>query len=59
MIRKTLIACLLAALPSFALANPAIVDLQPETQVTITGTVDRITDEDTFVLKDDTGEIEV
>lgn len=56
---KTLITALLITAPTFALANPTIADLKPETRVIVSGVVDRITDEDTFILRDETGEIKV
>ncbi len=56
---KAIVTALLLASPSFALAELTIADLQPDTQVTITGVVDRIADEDTFILRDPSGEIEV
>lgn len=56
---KALIAAMTLSLPSIAVADVTIATLQPETQVTVSGVVDRIADEDTFILRDDTGEVEV
>jgi uncharacterized protein YdeI (BOF family) len=57
--KKAILTSLFFALPGMAFASLTIADLQPETQVTISGVVDRITDEDTFVLRDDSGEVEI
>jgi uncharacterized protein YdeI (BOF family) len=59
MTRNIFFASLFLALPTLAVAETTITALQPNTQVTISGTVDRITDEDTFVLRDASGEIEI
>ena len=59
MTRNIFFASLFLALPTLAVAETTITELQPNTQVTISGTVDRITDEDTFVLRDASGEIEI
>ncbi len=59
MMLKTLTTALVLSAPTIALADLAIADLQPETQVTISGIVDRIADEDTFMLRDTSGQIEV
>ena len=59
MIYKASLAALLMAAPAFAFADQAIAGLKPETQVTISGTVERIADEDTFILSDESGQIEV
>jgi len=56
---RTIITGLFLSLAGVVSASPSIIELQPETQVTVSGIVDRITDEDTFVLRDDSGEIEI
>ncbi len=53
------LAALLLALPTVGFADQTIADLKPDTEVSISGTVDRISDEDTFILSDDSGQIEV
>ena len=57
--KKAILTSLFLAIPGMALADLTIADLQPDTQVTISGIVDRLADEDTFILRDDSGEIEV
>ncbi|EBA11667.1 hypothetical protein [Roseobacter sp. CCS2] len=56
---KVLIASIALFMPTLAAADQTIAALQPDTQVTVSGTVDRIADEDTFILRDDTGKIAV
>jgi hypothetical protein len=47
-------------LPAFATPTPTpIAELAPGTTVTVTGTVERITDEDEFLLADATGRVQV
>jgi uncharacterized protein YdeI (BOF family) len=60
--RTAFLACfLLAAAPAAAAPNDAtrIADLVRNTNVTIIGTVDRLTDEDEFVLADASGSVRV
>jgi uncharacterized protein YdeI (BOF family) len=57
--KKAVLTSLFFAFPGMALASLTIAELQPNTQVTISGIVDRIADEDTFILRDDSGEVEV
>jgi uncharacterized protein YdeI (BOF family) len=62
MIRNTVFAAIGCALALPALANQAvavIADLRANAQVNVTGTVARVLDYDTFVLRDGTGSIPV
>lgn len=56
--RRVLI-CLILAAPTSVVAGQSIADLTPYTPVTVSGIVDRVTDEDTFILRDHTGRIPV
>ncbi|MGD1882288.1 MAG: hypothetical protein ACFB11_08205 [Paracoccaceae bacterium] len=57
--QKTWIACLIIAAPSAVVAGSNIADLVSDQRATVSGVVDRVTDEDTFILKDHTGSIPV
>jgi uncharacterized protein YdeI (BOF family) len=52
-------ALVLAALPATADQPIAIADIARNATVTVAGTVDRLTDEDEFVLADRTGQVRV
>lgn len=56
---KAWVACLIVAAPGTVSASDTIASLTAEDRVTISGVVDRVTDEDTFVLRDTTGSIPV
>lgn len=51
--------CLLVAAPGAVVAGQTIDALGADTWVTVSGVVHQITDEDTFLLKDHTGQIPV
>ncbi|WP_227267875.1 NirD/YgiW/YdeI family stress tolerance protein [Roseobacter weihaiensis] len=53
------ITCLLLAAPSTVFAGQTISAVEADSWVTVSGIVHQITDEDTFVLKDHTGQIPV
>ncbi|MCV3271106.1 hypothetical protein [Roseobacter sinensis] len=53
------ITCIALAAPSSVVAGSTIESITAETRVTVSGVVERITDEDTFILKDHTGRIPV
>lgn len=54
-----LAALLLAAAPAAARETTRIADLVRNTNVTVVGTVDRLTDEDEFILADASGSVRV
>jgi uncharacterized protein YdeI (BOF family) len=49
----------LAAAPALASQPTPVADITRNTVVTVAGTVDRLTDEDEFVLADPTGQVRV
>ena len=58
--KKTfMIAAIAIAAPTSLFAGQTIAELSDENRVTVSGVVERIADEDTFILKDHTGEIPV
>ena len=60
--RSALVAmALVLAFPALAQDAPmtAVADLRPNAEVTVAGTVLRITDDDEFILGDATGEVQV
>jgi uncharacterized protein YdeI (BOF family) len=59
--RSNLLAAVLAltATPALASDRTPVGDLQRDTFATVQGTVDRLTDEDEFVLSDGTGHVRV
>lgn len=59
MMRLLLAALLLAAAPATASDITPINDLARNTAVTVAGTVERLTDEDEFILADATGSVRV
>jgi uncharacterized protein YdeI (BOF family) len=62
MTRLAILAALAVALPGAAYAASAVTaveDLRRNSVVTVEGTVDRITDEDEFILRDATGTVPV
>jgi uncharacterized protein YdeI (BOF family) len=56
--RATLV-CIALAAPATLVAGNTIDSLTDEQRVSVSGIVERITDEDTFILRDHTGSIEV
>ena len=57
--RRIWIACFVVAAPTSLVAGQTIAEIRSDKRVTISGVVDRITSEDTFILKDHTGRIPV
>ncbi len=57
--RRIWIACFVVAAPTSLVAGQTLAEISSDKRVTISGVVDRITSEDTFILKDHTGRIPV
>lgn len=56
---RRIVYSLILAAPTSVAAGQSIAELTPYTPVTVSGIVERITDEDTFILRDPTGTIPV
>lgn len=56
---KAWVACLIVASPGAVTAADSIATLKSDDRVTVSGVVERVTDDDTFVLRDDTGALPV
>lgn len=56
---KVWIACLIVASPVAAVSDETIATLPSGERVTISGVVDRVSNDDTFILRDETGSIPV